>query len=87
MINKIINSEEDKDYQNIKTELNIRNYAIKTFKAKKIFQLFQPDLLNLHIFSSFSSLFLKNHPFSSFSSFSSPAGHPGGPKTPASSSL
>ena len=76
MINTTVLVEKKPDYQNIKTELNIRNYAIKTFKAKFFFQLFQPELLNLHIFSSFSSLILKNHPFPSFSSFSSPAGHP-----------
>ena len=50
MINKTPKKKNKLDYQNIKTELNIRNYCNKNIQGNNFFlQLFQPQLLNLLI--------------------------------------
>ena len=44
MINKTPKKKNKLDFQNLKTELNIRNYAIKTFRAIILFPAFPAPL-------------------------------------------
>ena len=63
MINKTPKKKNKLDYQNIKTELNIRNYAIKTFRAIIFFPAFPASAVEFAYFFQLFQPFFEKPPF------------------------